>query len=195
LNQFCEILLFQNGTCKDLPVAGQNCTTFGKCKLNTLCNSDNKCVEYFTVGEGGKCSNILECKAGYECYLGACTKPVYHFLSGPGIVWGGECDPSDGSAGCRCNYGSKIYMYLKEVSNTFSESCGVVAKELEECLKSKGCSGPNAGADTCMRKNCINQYNNAIDQCYSFDPTLRVPHCGASHLVFVITLLVVFMLL
>jgi hypothetical protein len=134
--------------------------------MNLICNSDNICVDAFSVGENGKCRSTLECKAGYECYLSACTKPVYHFLSGPGVVWGSDCDPSSGETGCRCNYGTRTYQYLKEYSVTYSESCNGIGDDLEKCLTTNGCSALNTGAESCMRKYCMSIYNNLIDKCF-----------------------------
>jgi len=124
-----------------------------------------------------------------------CVKPSYHWL-GPagGAVWGQECDPVDDEEGCRCNYGSKIFQYLKESSITVNPGCKDARKALENCLIEKSCSSINTGAESCMRKYCYGAYINSRDVCGNHE-TLRATKCGANEMVIMMILMVILILL
>jgi len=151
-------------------------------------------VDTFSIPEGGTCDSIEFCQTGFECYLGKCVKPSYHLLgAGGGAVWGQDCNPVDGEFGCRCNYGSKIYQYLKESSITIGTGCPTARKDFEKCMIEKSCSSINTGAESCMRKYCYGLYNNQLDVCGPPD-TLRYPRCGANE-IFIMTILMVLLIL
>jgi hypothetical protein len=148
-----------------------------------------------TVNENGICTATQECVSGLECYEGRCIKPSYHFLGGPGALWGQECDPISGEPGCRCNHASKIFMYLKEASVTLPESLKNIYKDFENCMVLNGCTSVNEGYDSCMRKYCYTLYTNLYDTYIYSDPSLRPTHCGANGIVVMFLSMVVLMLL
>jgi len=208
-NQYCNNSIL-GSTCQELPGAGQTCRSTSieqQCKHAHVCNSDNVCTEIMSVGEGGACTYTIECNSGLECYEQKCVKPSYHYLLGPGAIWGPECDPTARESGCICNYGSKIFQYLKEVSVTYPESIKNLNKDFEKCMTDKGCTSPRLGRsildlivytnpvyESCLRKNCLPIYNNLMDNLLYPEPTLRPPHCG-SNIIFVMMLAMVILML
>jgi len=188
-NQYCN-----SSSCLELPGPGASCTSSPGCKYGSSCTSSSTCVEHFSIPEFGTCESTTHCKPGFECFSKQCVKPGYHFLNGPGAVWGQECDPYQGDPGCKCNYASKIYMYLKEASVTVPEGCQNVRKDFEKCMIDRGCSAINTGADTCMRKNCYALYITQRDVCGS-DVSLRPTKCGASEMIVMMLFVIIIILL
>jgi hypothetical protein len=116
-------------------------------------------------------------------------------LNGPGAIWGQECDPASGEPGCRCNYASKIFMYLKEASVTYPESLSVIYKDFERCMIDRGCTNVNDRYESCMRRNCYAIYTNLIDTLFFADVSLKPTRCGANGIVVMVLMTVVLMLL
>jgi len=198
-NQFCNFTVpFDQSKCINKPGAGESCT--GQCKFGLYCsqtsNTTTACMTYMTVAEGGKCASVFECKSGLECYQQVCTKPSYHFLGAAGgAAWGPDCDPNDGAPGCTCNYASKMYMYLKEVSITLPENLVNLYKDFDKCMSDNGCTSVNTGYDSCLRKKCYAVYNILLDTASYPQDTLRPPHCGASGFILMTIAMIVLMLL
>lgn len=204
-NQYCDV----GGTsaaCRILPSPGETCGTLGgACKFGSACTtsttSASRCIEYFTIPQDGTCTATVFCKPGHICHDKICIKPNYHYLSGPGVKWGPECNPADNEPGCRCNYAAKAYMYLLEASVVFAEGCPTSIKELDSCMSQNSCSNINTGYESCMRRKCMPQYRNFEAACGNDfplsgnnDASLRSPVCGAAEM-FVAIILVVFVVL
>jgi len=195
-NQYCNSTFFmpQNNFCSPLPGTGQSCAITNKCQVGQNCGVNQICVNYFSLAAGSQCTAAIECQTGLDCYNGLCVTPSYHFLSGPGVIWGPDCDPAEGDPGCRCNFASNIYQYLIESSVTYNAACSAGFSTFEKCMTQFSCSNTNTGALSCMRKNCYTQYNSLISVCTA-DPSLVQPHCGASEVMVMLLLALVMMLL
>jgi hypothetical protein len=159
----------------------------------TTC-SNGKCVEYFSIDLDGACENNSPevCKTGLTCKDGKCVKPIYDLLLGPGAAWGADCHP--GEPGCRCHQGLHNYMFLKEFSSTYLDSCPGAMKGFERCMIDNGCTTENLKADSCLRRKCYGQYVAYNDYCAA-DGSLVPSRCGSGESLMVFVILLVGMLL
>jgi len=186
------------GICLDLPGNSQSCATSGECQDGYSCNVDAQvCFPLFTLGIGSNCSSTEECSAGLLCYQNpdtgssTCVNPNYHFVGGITMAsWAYECIP--GLPGCSCNQISNIFQYYKESTiNIFSKSCTTVYNTYQQCLDSNVCKA-SLGDNSCLRKNCYNQYKNLYKTCY--DASLIPTFCGASSIILIFGLLLLALL-
>jgi len=203
VHQYCDPT---NG-CVGRTAEGGACTTT-QCHPTLYCDTTNNnpnpvCKAFYTIEEGANCTITQQCKPGMICdcikppCVPKCIKPTYFILSGYGAAWGQDCDPADSQAGpgCRCNYDAKIYMYLKEVSQTYPDACGPSTKEFYKCLEDKGCSSASLAPKSCYRTNCYQFNTLSRTACSSVPPSLLPPICSAQGIAAMFALLVTMLLL
>jgi len=193
-NEYCDL-----GVCKPRRGFGEpNCTLTG-CKYRSTCLIDRQvsfCVEDFSLPEGSKCTNTIQCKAGLDCKDSVCTPPKLLLLSGAGALWGLPCDQSlslDSRTGCKCNYALGNYFFLKETTNVYFGYCNDRRKEYEKCMIEKGCTNENDGYLSCLRVNCYHVYR-TLDTCNQ-DTSVVMTRCSASTMMIGIFMIAILLLL
>jgi len=194
LNQNCT---FNGGSatyeCKDFPGDGSDCSS--DCQYDSYCDQDTKrCVKYFSKTKNQDCTDIYQCQTGLECNQdGKCLEPKLYILWGaPGIAWGQECDPEAGDAGCNCNYGSHTYRYELEYVYVVRADCPNIYKEYNKCLLDHDCRSYSRGDESCLRKNCYNQYLSS-EKCDNYADDTEVPtRCGSASSLSLLLIFLVF---
>jgi len=202
INQYCDLT---NG-CVGRTMAGGDCSK-SECYPTLYCDAitvpaSPVCKAYYTNEEGSNCSTTQQCKAGLICdcilppCIPKCIKPTYFILGGYGAAWGQDCDPADPSnSGCVCNYDTKIYMFLKEVSKTYQDGCAGAQTDFYKCMETHSCSFPNLGPKSCFRTNCYSYYSSGSGICSPVPSSLTPPICSAQGLAAMFALLVTMLLL
>jgi len=194
--------------CVDPPGEGAACSTTGQCAGLTSCtlnNASGVCKAYYTTEEGADCKQTEQCRPGLICDCivdrsncqTKCIKPTYFLLSGPGAIWGEECNPTGTGVGpgCRCNYASKTFRYLKEVSKTSLDNTGIF-KSFQKCMVDAQCSAQiSNGPQSCLRTKCYHIYQDAIKTVVYPDSSLVPTFCSAQGLAAMFGLLMMMLLL
>jgi len=203
-HQYCD----NTNGCVGRTAEGGNCAT-SQCHPTLYCDYTNianpVCKAYYINEENSNCTDTSQCKPGFicDCIVGRptciknCIRPTYFLLGGYGAAWGQDCDPSDNNVGtgCRCNYDAKIYMYLKEVSQTYLDACPGADKEFYKCLEVNSCVRANLAPKSCYRTKCYHFHSLLRTACSSVPPSLVPPICSAQGIAAMFTLLVTMLLL